>query len=172
MKNTFKVGDQIRYICTANLVSGSLTFGKVYEVLGGDVDGPSIINDLGDRSFYMAYRFELANSLIDDIKKAKSLIGKTVRQISIGETFIPEFFGVANEYNRNVDSRDLVDGYAVYLENQDYISVLSDLEEVTNIVNLTDDYNAIIEGDIVKVGCQNIPIEKVKEIIKLWESLS
>jgi len=37
----------------------------------------------------------------------------------------------------------------------------------SNSVRLNDEYTATIEGDVVVVGCQRIPLEKVRELVKL-----
>ena len=37
----------------------------------------------------------------------------------------------------------------------------------TNKVKLNDDYQAIVNKDIIRVGCQDIPFAKVKEIVAL-----
>jgi len=175
MENKFKVGDKVKFICTRREVSGTLTIGKTYTVNRVDAcDGsPFIVNDLGNVSSYMSYRFVLVPSLFNELEKAQALVGKRVKKLSTGEYFTPEYFGIGNKYTRNlVPDTFNDDGYVVYLENDDYIAPVNDLEEVTNVVELTDDYDAIIEGDTVKVGCQNIPIDKVKEILSLWENLS
>lgn len=170
MKNEFKVGDKIKFICKRNEVCGSLTVGKTYEVLKLDYSGhPMIKNDRGETSLYMSYRFEKVNSLFEDIEKAKSMIGKTLKT-RIGNIFTPATWGVGNQYSKNfsISKGD----NAVYLEDADIIALLSDCEVANNTMKLTDDYNATLEGDIVKVGCQSIPIEKVKELLKLYEDLN
>ena len=81
--NRFKVGDKVKFICALNQVYGTLTVGKIYQIVGFDYDGdPKVINDRGGESSYMAYRFELIpdeSSLDARIGKAKSLIGKTIK---------------------------------------------------------------------------------------------
>ena len=172
MKQTFKVGDKIKFICTRNETNG-VTIGKIYEVQSVDrISGLLIINDEGYISSYMSYRFELVvddNSLEARIEKAKSLIGKMICE-NDGSNFIPDSWGIGNKHNdRGMDLDE--NGLVVYVENDDYISKVEDAELVTNVITLTDEYNAIIEKDFVKVGCQNIPIEKVRDVLNIWESL-
>jgi hypothetical protein len=175
MKHKFKAGDKVKFVCTKNEVNGSLTVGKVYVVVNVNYDGsPNIKNDRGVVSSYMDYRFELANPSIEDlIEKAKNLIGKTVRDTNSGDIFVPDAWGIANKYSdlkiaKNIKGEDVV----LYVENDDNIcEVGENLEIVNNVITLTDDYNATIEKDVVNVGCQSIPIEKVRELLKIWESL-
>jgi len=170
MKNKFKIGDKVKFICTKNEVSNSLTIGKIYEVLGVEYDGsPRIKNDRGNVSTYMHYRFEEVDDLFDDIEKARNLVGKMIMCSKSGTIFSPTAYGVGNQYTDHIY---LSEGNAVYLEDDDTIVLLSECEEVSNVVKLNDEYHATIEGNIVKVGCQSIPIDKVKQILSIWENLN
>lgn len=40
------------------------------------------------------------------------------------------------------------------------------------VITLTEDYNAVVYADEVKVGCQTIPAEKIEEVYKAMKSLS
>lgn len=42
---------------------------------------------------------------------------------------------------------------------------------VSKTIKLTDSYDAVIEKDVIKVGCQNIPISKVEEILAEHKAL-
>jgi hypothetical protein len=173
MKQTFKTGDKIKFICTNNEVSGTLTIGKIYEVDSMSHDGhPYVVNNNKQVSCYMDYRFELVNdnSLEARIEKAKSLIGKPIRK-NDDITFIPDSWAVGNKYGNHYTNDLDENGLVVYVENEDYIAKVEEAELVKNHITLTDDYDATIEKDFVRVGCQNVPIEKVREIISIWESL-
>ena len=75
MEHEFKKGDKVRFICKPANVFGTLTVGKIYEVIRVGSDNVNLINDKGHESSYMHYRFELFvdNSLQAQIEKAKSL---------------------------------------------------------------------------------------------------
>lgn len=65
MLRMFKVGDQIRCM-TGDAHEGRLTEGKVYAVVAVSTffqGGITIVDDIGDRSDWLARRFELTNGL-------------------------------------------------------------------------------------------------------------
>lgn len=51
----------------------------------------------------------------------------------------------------------------------DFMAVIKSYK--SNKVKLNDDYQAIVDKDIIKVGCQDIPFAKVKEIVALHKKL-
>lgn len=167
-----KTGDKIECVGPIHGCNG-LTIGKIYTVdsVGSSDGDPCFINDRGDSSRYCAFRFKVVtNTLQDQIDKAISLIGKTVEHDYV--TFTVTDWGIGNRFSDfSKITNNLVDGVCVYVENDTEIAPLCELKIVDNLIKLTDDYNATIEGNVVKVGCQTIPIEKVEQILELYKKL-
>jgi len=73
------------------------------------------------------------------------------------------------------------DGYQVsqFMSTLDSFKVVDTMEEFINELfisdtiemKLTDDYDATVTADIVRVGCQSIPYDKVKELYDAMTSL-
>jgi len=62
------------------------------------------------------------------------------------------------------------DGRVIIVNSiEEFIAALTIPDEIR--MKLTDDYEAIISADKVKVGCQTIPFEKVKELYDNMVSL-
>ena len=167
-----KAGDKIKCVGPIHGCLG-LTIGKIYDTTRVGHDGdPFFTNDNGDESCYCAFRFKVVtNTLQDQINEAISLIGKTVEHDDV--TFTVTAWGIGNKYSDfSCIIDNLVDGVCVYVDNANGLAPLSKLNIVDNMIEINDDFNATIEGDVVKVGHQIIPIEKVKQIIELYEKLN
>ncbi len=105
-------------------------------------------------------------------------------------------YKVASEYQHSfilfADQATTFDGYSDFSKNPHWIPPWSSRCEVaeridlfnffytdkykpllpkSTIVKLNNDYNAEVFKNKVKVGCQEIPIDAVKEVIKAAESL-
>jgi hypothetical protein len=174
MENTFKVGNDVRF-CKETHGAIHLTVGKTYQVLDVEGDFIYVINELGNKASYACRRFELAdNSIEGQIQMAKSFVGKAINDKRNNRVYVPDSIGLATIYTENGFLKNSAienDGYAVYVENRDYVTLIGDVELLTNVIKLTDDYNATINKDSIEVGCQTIPIEKVKELLEKWEAL-
>jgi hypothetical protein len=183
MKTIFKTGDLVRYNNTSPSVY--LSYNTIYTVVRGtDGDGDiTITDDTGDLDYYRSEYFELAYSdnsidyakqLAENNTKVKvRLSDNTIENVSI------DAFSVWNKFfdNKSISRMtELIkrDGYCVTVEDVKGRTIL--LEEIVqdkpNTVILNDEYNAIIKGDVVSVGCQDIPIEKVKEILEVYNNLN
>jgi hypothetical protein len=169
-----KADDKIKCIGPIRGCNG-LTLGKIYDVWAvcPTYGHLYILNDDGRRAWYSVELFKVFddNTLQKQIDKAISMIGKCVKY---GDYyFTPDSWGVGNKYTSNPKMLDnLVDGVFVYVESDEEIAPLCAVSVVDNLIKLTNKYNAIIDGDVVKVGCENIPIEKVEQILELYKKLN
>lgn len=161
-----KIGDRVKYIEES---CGCFTNGKTYIIVGFDSSGdPEMYNDNGDFDCYFMNSFELYGS--GSFNDAIALIGKKVQYK--GKPFQVEAFTVYNKYygstNATIKSEVKEYGYSIVLENDDDFAPLSEVTEIPMVIDLTDDYHAVIKGDNVIVGCQTIPIQKVRDILDLY----
>lgn len=70
---------------------------------------------------------------------------------------------------RLTQTRDMTKPDAIVVSTKDFMDALS--KYLPNIVVLNDDYKAVLNKDVIEVGCQEIPIDKVKQILTLHEKL-
>lgn len=142
-------------------------FNKVYGSSAGDLYYIT-------KTFYKQHVELMKTDFItaaDAIKKAESLLGKivmgqekqfTVESWSIfGKHAIPSW--MSNE------GEDLIDkqGWVCIVDNDGEFAVLKDDTETYNLVKLNDEYDAIIVGDMVHVGCQKIHKDRIIELANL-----
>jgi hypothetical protein len=161
-----KIGDKIKY-------KGDDS-GSFYEIIRFDEDGDAVyLDEEGDEICDYMDRFELCCPRNMDFNHALSLVGKNVYYK--GKPFMVEAATVFNKYyptdNKTITREVKEFGYSIVLENDDGFAPFSEIEEISNKVVLNDEYSAIIENDVVKVGCQTIPIDKVEEILKTHKKL-
>lgn len=85
------------------------------------------------------------------------LINKLIEESGID----PAWYGSYCDYN------NFEEWYKDVLENEEESQTVK-----SNTIQLTRDYNAVVDKKkkVVKVGCQTIPIEKVEEILKIYNS--
>jgi signal peptidase I len=179
MTTTFKAGDIVTLKKSEKDSASYLTFGKNYKVTRGTDDEGDItlIDDEGYDDYYLSKYFELA-SIINSIPYAQSIVNTNVVIKKSGKRVKIAAFSTWNKfYTKGLDKKmlDLIkkDGYVVTVEGEDGTSYcLDEISQLTNEVVLNDEYTAVIEGDIVKVGCQDIPIDKVKEILDAYNKLN
>lgn len=129
------------------------------------------------REFYDSYIKVFEPTMSSSVAKGESFIGKNVE--SDTGVFKVEF---VNLYNRNSHipewfpdwAQDIIDdrGWVVLVENNDEFSNADKVVEITNSIILNEEYTAIVDGDVVKVGCQEIPTENVLKLAKLIKHLS
>lgn len=100
-----------------------------------------------------------------------NILIKALRELNIPiynrtETFDPDYpylgwdGSVVTQYielDKSTSSRDIITNSI-----EEFIAALTIPDEIH--MKLTDDYNAVITLDKVKVGCQEIPFDKVKEL--------
>tara|TARA_R110002167_G_scaffold98020_1_gene258221 strand:- start:3896 stop:4438 length:543 start_codon:yes stop_codon:yes gene_type:complete len=180
MNKLYKEGDEIT-------VNGGpytdVTFGQKYIVtsISDDCKSLRIVDDNADRNWIKWS--DCSHHLADnDIDRAKGLVGKNVRLTGEGEVSDIEIYAwsVWNKFQVQEDNgHDEItrlierDGYCVTVEDEDgYSHTLTNITVLTNRIKLNAEYTAVIKGNDVVVGCQTIPIEKVKEIIKRHEDLN
>jgi hypothetical protein len=131
------------------------------------------------KAFYDEHiKYDKPLTMIEQIEKAQGLIGKQMFGRKYGKVFTVDSMRLFNNKHGvptwlvPADTEYLKKhGFLVIVENaSDYANV--DIQEViNNVVKLNDDYDAIIVGNIVKVGCQSIHIDKVKEILNIHNKL-
>ncbi len=128
------------------------------------------------RAFFDNYVKEAKITMSSAVAKGESLIGKNVQ----GDRRLFEVETV-NLYNKRSIvpcwfpkwARDIINdrGWVVLVENKiDYANV-DEATEIVNSIQLNETYTAVVEGNVVKVGCQTFDIEQVREIIRIHDSL-
>jgi hypothetical protein len=163
-----KIGDKIKYVDES---CDSFTHGKIYTITGFDSCGdPEMYNDNAVPDCYYTDSFECITASLS-FSDAIALIGTKVQYKD--KPFLVEAVTVFNKYygstNATIKSEVKEHGYSIVLENDDDFAPLSEVEVIPMVIDLTDDYNAVIDGDNVVVGCQTIPIQKVRDILDLYE---
>jgi len=178
MNKLYKVGDKI----TVNGGSYTdVTIGQQYIVtrISGACESLQIIDDNEDTNWIRCS--DCSHHLGDnDIDRAKGLVGKNVHVIEEGVVSDIKIhaWSVCNKFQDSGEDKETTrlierDGYCVTVEDEVGIShTLNNITVVSNRIKLNAEYTAVIKGDDVVVGCQTIPIEKVKEIIKRHEELN
>lgn len=181
-----KVGDKVK--CIDNGDFFSLTVGNIYTVIrASEIDGePSIyvIKDNGSEAEYYQRRFELvseSSSLMEDIEKAKALIGKKVRDKklcsmtgTVEDVYVLLSLSSGTSYSLSVRDEFKKFGYAVVVKWGDYHYGLSQVEEFPTIIEvpLTSDYTAKVYSDKVVVGCQTITKETFDKVAEAFRELN
>jgi len=176
-KTNMKKGDKIKCVNPTT----SLTLNKVYEVLDVDYDyDPYVTNDNGFREMYCSYRFEVVSgvpTLEEQAKDALSLLGKKVMHGTT--TLVVESITIYGVSNKPPYTNPIVNGYydkhgfCVVIKGGRYAVPVDGVTLVpeSKTIELTNEYDAEVFKNEVKVGCQTISIEKVKEILTIAESL-
>jgi hypothetical protein len=169
---------------------------KHYGSFDYDVSETYTINEIGsngrdihivdskgnDRSWWDDDKFELVSSEPDYMKQFKAatkLIGKKVSYVngSFAHIKVKNVVLVSKESTSN--KSDLVHDY---LKTHEFCVVCTDsgvcvpFESVTPLgeykeLKISDEYTAKVYEDKVVVGCQTIPLDTVKELIKLAENI-
>jgi hypothetical protein len=177
-KTKMKKGSKIKCIRP----SSGLTLNKIYEVTRLDYDNdPYLVNDNGDNEMYYANRFEVVvlelDTLDEQIAFARTLIDKKVngKHTSYVATKLEIFL------SKDQASKSSSSVYGYFNQHGFCVAVgcVGCIEPVTGVklapesttIELTSDYQAEVFKTEVKVGCQTISIEKVKEILTIAESL-
>lgn len=185
MKSKFKVGDKVKCI---NSPFRQLTIGEIYTI--------KQIKNISNETLYVeeipeyengfySHRFELVESapivhtLNDLVNKAKDLVDKKVTDSKDGKKFSPDNIKVyLLEKDVKLSSGRAQDsfkrnGFAICLNGGGITIPVEDLDLAPEVVTikLTKDYDAKIYADRVEVGCQTIPLDKLKELLKLAETL-
>lgn len=169
----FKVGDVIKYTRENHSRSDRFITGEYYTVSGLDKDGDPIIDfDDGEEHAEYASYFTLVSS--NTLEYALSIVGKTVNIINTRSTFKVEAVGMQNKFTvSNGDTpttkREVsISGYAIILYGALEIVSLKEVREINNTVTLSDTHFARIEGEYVTVGCLTIPMNKIQEILDVY----
>lgn len=115
---------------------------------------------------------------IDDALK---LMGKTLGYNNNGvtEIFVADEWVVVNNKTPNVGNETMAvvdaDGFSVNIGNRSNFGKMVPISKVfvvkTTKLKLNSQYDAIISKNQVAVGCQTFNIEKIREILKLHDSL-
>lgn len=66
-------------------------------------------------------------------------------------------------------TRDTTKPDAIVVSVNDFMDALS--KHTSNIVVLNDDYKAVLNKDVIEVGCQKIPVDAVRQILIIHEKL-
>lgn len=169
----FKVGDVIKYTNGNHSRNDRFISGEYYTVSGLDNDGDPIIDfDDGEEHAEYASYFTLISR--NDLEYAMSLVGKTVKVIDSRYTFKVEAVGMRNkytvsDYDTAVIQREVSkSGCAIILHNEFTVVCLKEVEEFTDTVELSNTHIARIEGEYVTVGCLKIPMNKIQEILDVY----
>lgn len=174
MANKYKVGDRVLVLEGTNAEDYFQHNPKGYEV--EDVDGDNIwlTDDDGDENWWEEEEFRPA--VQNDFNQAFGMIGETVlfegkkfkiSSASVWSTFYPTS-------DKSIQKVIKEHGYCVLVEDvdRDLAVPFSEVSLIGNVIKLSDEYSAVIQGNNVIVGCQTIPIAKVQEILDLHKKLS
>lgn len=109
------------------------------------------------------------------ITKAETFIGKTVLGHT-NEPFLVTDVRIVNKLDiptwltgTTVETTINQQGWAAIVENDMDFKAFDEAEEVITVV-LNDEYTAVIDGDIVRVGCQEISITNILKLAELIKS--
>lgn len=177
--NNLKKGDKIRCIDPNKLLvlNKIYTFNRydTYDVCPGDL----LFVEGTDESFFTE-RFELVgrkDTLEDLVKKACVILESGKNVIHHNRVHTPSGMEVFTKPTTNsspiVEDDIAENGFSVAIKmTNDVIIPVNQLTIASNIVKGVGDYEAIVEKDFIKVGCQTIPWSKVEEIVELHKKLS
>lgn len=175
MAKKFKTGDLVLPIEGSEAEQYFQQNPKGYQI--EDHDGDSEIyltDDDDDENWWEESQFRLAAQ--NDFNHAFSLIGKTV--LFEGKKFNISSVSVWSKFYPTSDKGILKvikeHGYCVMVEDEvrDLAVPFAEVSLTGNVIKLSDEYNAVIEGDNVIVGCQTIPITTIQKILDLHKTLS
>lgn len=66
-------------------------------------------------------------------------------------------------------TRDTINNDAIVVSADDFMDALS--KYIPNVIVLNDDYDAVVNKDVIEVGCQEIPVDTVRQILTLHEKI-
>jgi len=164
----YKTGDKVR--CVNSESCYCITKGNEYDVVGVNKNGDTLeigTDTPSETSYYQSSRFELVvvedNSLINDINKYKSLLGKTVAS-NRGTSFILKESDISIQTNEKESrNRSAVvhkffnkNGYCVTVKVPPYFSVpieqIEEYVEPTKNLDLTNLNHAVAYKDTVIIN--------------------
>jgi hypothetical protein len=174
MKKQFKIGDLVIPISGTDSEQFFLEQKEGYRVEDISDNEIYLFDDEADSNWWDGNEFRLA--IQNNFDHAFSLIGKTVlfegKKFKISSVSVwSKFYPTSDKGIQKVIKEH---GYCVMVEDEDQ-DIAVPFAEVSldgNVIKLSDEYDAVIDGDNVIVGCQTIPIAKVQEILDLHKKLS
>ena len=176
MENTFKIGDIVIPVNSDLWNYSNITKDKSYMVVALDEDGdPEIVDDDGVQSAYLSSDWELSSNTGSGSQSISEMfVGQSV--IHNKKKFKVTGWGCATpalSHGMPKLVKDLVKkfGYCYFVTGGRNIVPVSLVTTVNNRVELNGEYTAIVGEKIVKVGCQDIPIEKVIEIVQTHKEI-
>lgn len=176
MENTFNIGDIVTPANPDLWDYGNITKGKLYKVVALDEDGdPEIIDDEGKQHAFLSSDWLLSSSNEAGSQSiAEMYVGQSV--IHNKKKFKVTGWGCATSALSHGMPKLVTDmvkkfGYCYFVTGGRNIVPTSMITMVDNRIKLNDEYTAIVGEKIVKVGCQDIPIEKVLEIVKTHKEI-
>lgn len=138
--------------------------------------------DCNNYNWWFEGNFDLVKTdskptLEDEIEIASKLVGKTFKYCNI----LAKITGFTIHHKSQLNTNTISYAVATNLKQNDFCVALtfvngsapmSDFDlKINDTVELNSEYNAQVGEKIVTVGCQKIPIEKVKEILNLHKEL-
>ncbi len=176
----FEAGNKVK--CIRDSVTPYLTLGKVYQLLPcSEWDRVRTIGDDGKSRMFFMDRWELVKdtpTIEDLITQGKTFLnkkclgGETDRKFTPNQVVVVVDKDLARSYSMPVMDDFYKNGYSVGLRdtvNRITFPVLqTKLDEfIPIVIKLTDEYQATIHEDHVRVGCQCIPRSKIDELYNL-----
>jgi len=187
MKKTYPVykkDDEVR--CIDHTCEPDIVYGNIYKVLSDSPDTsdtfyvPSSTN--GGRVCYFKSRFEPVNksmSLGEQVELAQSFIGKRLREKGKNQRMNCDEVQVCLIKDQVLKRSNIC--YEYFEKHGFCVAILSgsSSQPVVNFelwpeyetIELTKDYSAVVTKDEIVVGCQTIPMDKVREILKIADNL-
>ncbi len=175
-KTAFKKGDFVIPTCD-RVAEGYFTLDQEYEVLEVN-DGNTIYlrDDDGDRNNWENEEFILVDKTnTGSVNSAEQYVGKVV-VYNRKKLTVDGWCKITPAILYNDTPQEIFDiveasGFCFCLCSNDVIFPVSKTKIVDNRVVLTDDYTALIGKDVINVGCQTIPFQKVLDIVAAHEEL-
>jgi 3-dehydroquinate synthase class II len=170
----FVKGDKLRCISVDG--SEQLKLGKIYTFSHYNDCENVCVEGSGNDGFY-PYRFvKVEESLSGDVEMAISMLDKKITEKN-GRTFTPNHIRI---FTKPCDHSSPLVGdvlkikpYCVALCDDWRVIPLSECNLTPESIEVegVGDYTAKVYSDKVVVGCQEIPLEKVKEILEASDKL-
>ncbi len=176
MKTTFNKGDKV--IMQNSQGIGGFIDGNTYIVIETDSNDDTVLleSDSGDE-YWFDEEDVVPSSTSDEgyLSLAETLVGQVVtfnrKKFAIDNWCRLTSANLSKDIPKNVSDIITKVGYCFCVTSGEVILPASKVKKVDNRVVLNNEYTALISKDVVNVGCQKIPYDKVLEIVSAHKSL-
>lgn len=177
MKTKFKKGDKV-FATEDRVDEGYFTAGKVYIVDDVDEDGCLLIvdDDGDDTTWWEEDEFDFVNPPDEgSLNETQSLVGQVVTH-NRKKYSIDDWCRITNATITKDTPKTILDivakhGFCFCVTSGEVVIPSSKVKKVENRIILNPEYTALISKDVINVGCQAIPYEKVLAIVETHKTL-